>query len=154
MFQNSYYQIDLNAPIVPGHSAAGFTIGMMIRDIDAEVLGSFRFTEKINKYISDLPPLHEYSTDDIILYFNRDKLTQIGLMGNYKGKLETNLGLGDMVRDFEKKHGAMKQGGEDELSFANLKGLCFEVDYSKYNSGNWKTAIPNLPVTEIYIFDE
>lgn len=148
------HQIDLNAKIVPGQSAAGFTLGTKKNDIEKQVLDSFEFIEIHSKHSSNFPPLHEYRTTSLILHFNQDLLTQIRLIGNYKGKLEANLGLGDLVKDFELHYGQMTEGDEDELIFTNLKGMCFEVDDSKYNSDNWKSEIPNLPVTEIFIFNK
>jgi hypothetical protein len=153
IFNNSKkYQIDLNAEIIPYKSAGGFELGIMKNDIDKKELAKFEYNEIINKYLPEHPPLIEYKTEDIILHFYENKLNQIGLIGNYAGKLKSNLGLGDLVKDFEKVYGLMTEGDEEELIFANLNGLCFEVDNEKYNSDNWRTAIPNLPVTEIYIY--
>lgn len=151
IFKNKY-KIDLNAAIIAGKSAAGFILGINKEDIDKQVLISFEFIEIYNKYLPDYPPLNEYRTKDVILHFHENKLTQIGLIGNYNGKLDNNLGLGDLVRDFEVVYGNLKEGDEEELVFSNLKGLCFEVDNKKYNSDNWTTEIPRLPVTEIYIY--
>ncbi len=152
MIQNKKYQIDLNVPIIPGQSAGGFSLGLNKADIDKQILDSFEFREIYNKYLPDFPPLHVYSTEDLVLHFSKDKLVQIGVTRNYKGKLVINLGLGDLVKDFEVTYGQMIEGDEDELVFTNLKGLCFEVDYTDCNSDNWMTLIPNRPVTEIYIF--
>lgn len=152
MIFKNIYKIDENAPIIPGKSAAGFTLGIKKSDIDKQVLDLFEFIEIYNKYLPECPPLHEYRTKDLILHFYENKLTQIGLIGNYKGKLDDNLGLGDLVKDFELKYGDLTEGDEEELVFSNLKGLCFEVDNSKYNSDNWTIEIPKLPIKEIYIY--
>ena len=154
ILKDNNYQIDLNAEIVPGQSAAGFSLGTEKNDIEKQVLDSFEFIEIHSKYSPNSPPLHEYRTADLILHFNQDLLTQIRLIGYYKGKLKSNLGLGDLVKDFELHYGQMTEGDEDELIFTNLKGMCYEVDDSKYNSDNWKSEIPSLPVTEIYIFEK
>lgn len=152
MIQNKKYQIDLNALIIPGQSAGGFSLGLKRDDIEKQILDSFEFSEIYNKYLPDFPPLLEYQTEDLILHFDKDELTQIGMIKNYKGKLESNLGLGDLLKDFEVASGQMIEGDEDELIFTNLKGLCFEVDFTDFNSNNWMTLIHNRLVTEIYIF--
>ncbi len=144
--------IDLNAEIIPHLSARVLELGILITDIEQQLLDKFDNKEIYNKYLPDFPPLIEYSTNDIILHFYENKLNQIGLIGNYQGKLKSNLGLGDLVRNFEKHYGRITEGDEEQLVFENLKGLCFEVDNEKYNSNNWKTIIPELPVTEIYIY--
>ena len=122
--------IDFDGEIIPGHGAAGLVLGTNRIEIDKRLLDS----------------------DDITLHFEEDMLTQIGVTGDYKGKLISNLGLGDLVSDFEKVYGPMIEGDEDELTFKNIKGFWFDVDDSKYNSYNWWTEIPKLPVTHIYVF--
>ncbi len=146
-------KIDLNAPIVAGKSAAGFMLGMQKNDVSKEVLNLFTVTEIINEYVKDLS-LYKYYTDEVILFFEQDQLTQIGLFNNYKGTIHNELGLGSVVRDFETVFGDMVEGDEDQLVFSNLKGLCFEVDASTYTSANWKVEIPKQKVTEIYIYEE
>ena len=123
----------------------------MISDIDKRVLNKFKYRENYNEYVPNQPPLIEYRTDEIVLHFYDNKLNQIGLIGNYNGKLESNLGLGDLVESFEKYYGNMKVGDEDELVFTNLKGLCFEVDNKKINSDNWETLVPKLPLKDIVV---
>ena len=146
-------KIDLNAPIVAGKSAAGFMLGMQKNDVSREVLDLFTVTEIINEYVKGTP-LYKYYTDEVILFFEQDQLTQIGLFNNYKGTVCNELGLGSMVKDFEAAFGDMVEGDEDQLIFTNLKGLCIEVDSSAYTSANWKIEIPRQKVTEIYIYEE
>lgn len=152
MIQKHKYQIDSNAPIIPGQSAGGFSLGLKKSEIENHVLDSFEFREIYNKNLPDFPPLHEYRTENIVLHFEKDTLTQIGLINNYKGRLDSNLGLGDLVKDFEVVYGKMIEGEEDELIFTGLSGLCFEVEFTDCNSDNWMYLLLTRPVTEIYIF--
>jgi len=147
------YKIDLNAPIIPGHGAAGLTLGIKKSEIDKYDLDSFKSKEIVNEYVLTKDKSFEYWTNDIVLFFTNNELTQICLTGNYKGKLDSDLGLGDLVKDFEKIYGQFEEGIEDELIYSNLKGLCFECDYSKFKSDNLRD-ISFLPVAEIYIFKD
>jgi len=147
------HKIDLNAHIVAGKSAAGFMLGMQKNDVSKEVLNLFTVTEIVNEYVKNLS-LYKYYTDEVILFFEQDQLTQIGLLNNYKGTVYNELGLGSVVKDFETVFGDMVEGDEDQLVFSNLKGLCFEVDSSTYTNANWKVEIPKQKVTEIYIYEE
>ena len=144
--------INLKAEIRPHKGAGGFVLGTMISEIKKEVLSQFERKEIHNKYLPNHPPLIEYTTKEIILHFYENKLNQIGMIGNYAGKLHPNLGIGSIVSQFEKHYGKMIEGDEDELKFSNLNGLCFEVDSQLYNSDNWRTVVPNLPVSQIYVF--
>jgi len=146
-------KIDLNAPVVPGKSAAGFSLGIQKNDVSKEDLDLFTVTEIVNEYVKG-PPLYKYYTDEVVLFFEQDQLMQIGLFNNYKGTVYNDFGLGSVVKDFETVFGDIVEGDEDQLIFSNLKGLCFEVDSSTYSSTNWKIEIPKQKVTEIYIYEE
>src|SRR5690606_10872348 len=114
-------QIDFLAPIIPGKSAGGFELGMKKDEINNKVIESFAREVIKNKYVPDIS-LTRFSSKDLILFFTNGILDQIGVVGNYKGKLESGLGLGNYVHEFEKIYGQITEGTEDELIFSNLEG--------------------------------
>jgi hypothetical protein len=77
--------LDLNAPIIPGKSAAGLTLGDSIETINLE-----NFVEEIRKpSLTPTPPetwTCVYFGDDLILFFKNNILNQIGVQGSYTGK--------------------------------------------------------------------
>ncbi len=93
--------LDINAQIIPGYAAAGLILGMKIELIKKQLLDSLQHKVIDNKFVINSTPIHEYRNTDTVLYFSNDILVQIGLIGNYKGKLDCRLGLGDLARDFE-----------------------------------------------------
>ncbi len=136
------YKIDLKATIIPGKSAAGFELGIKKESLSKELIEKFVANDLGNTL----------SSSNVILYFQKNILTQIAVKRNYQGKLESGLGLNDLVKTFSKAYGKFIEGYEDQLIFENLGGLCFEVDETKYSSENWTFKIPSLPIKELYIY--
>jgi|GEM_PF-3540097 hypothetical protein len=135
-------QLDLSAPIIPGVSAAGYTLGSSLNELTA--LQTF----ELKTY---LKTCREYHSENVILFLENSTLKQICVRGNYKGTLSSNLGIGDCVKDFEKLYGPVHEGPEDELIFQNLKGLCFEVN-GNFDWKNWLVTIKDQSITDIYVF--
>lgn len=145
------HAIDLRAPIVPGKSAAGFTLGTSIHSIDPAVLRGFHYEEVKNDFLKPEDRAKKYIQHDVVLYFERDTLTQIAVMRNYVGKIEGKLGIGRTVSEFEELFGGVKGDDEGNMVFSNLRGLCFECNQGD-RSEHWEEEIRAMKVEEIYVF--
>jgi hypothetical protein len=146
--------LNLTAKIIPGESAGGFTIGMKIDNIPAEKLSYFEVKNML-KFSEIVENHRRFISDNLVLYTTDNIITQIGVFGNYLGKTDEDLGIGNLVVEFEKVYGRLSEGEEDELVFSNLKGLCFEPEYSNFDSNiDWRIAISHLKVGAIFIYKD
>ncbi len=147
-----YYTINLNAPIVPGKSAAGFRLGILRSEIDKEVMKQFRYQEVKNDYLEAADRTKKYLTDDVILWFEHDTLTQITVMGNYKGLAAKSVGIGNTLGDFEIPFGDVRHDREvSAFVFGNLDGMCVESEDGDVNETR-TDILRGKVVKAIYIY--
>jgi hypothetical protein len=130
--------LDLNAPIVPGVSVAGFHIGQFIEPNWS--MGAIFVRESIhNPYIRSSDGInYRYRSESVDLWVTNSLIQQIGVHGVYRGKLLGQIMLGMTIEDIERRIGPCMEDNEDNLVIAGIKGLRFDVA--------WR---PNHPAKEL-----
>ena len=109
---------NLDAPIVPGKSAAGVSIGDSIEDILMQ-LKPFTITE--------LPQEKRYHFGSVNLWVNNEgKVKKIGLYPGYRGKIKNFIGIGSKISEVLESLGTVVIDEEDNLVVHGLPGWCFE----------------------------
>jgi hypothetical protein len=133
---------NLDAPIVPGKSAAGISID---DSIEAILLQVQPFT------ITDLSQEKRYQFGSVSLWVNNEgKIKQIGLYPGYRGKIAELIGIGSTISEVIGSLGVVVEDEDDNLVVEGSPGWCFE-------SSQWQLSPSGVPdtsatVTEIYIF--
>ena len=138
------YTLKLDAPIVPGHSAAGISLGDDIRNI---LLQATPFT------IRDWSQGKCYQFGSVIVWANIEgKVQQIGLFPGYTGKIAETIGIGSTMGEIIASLGVVVEDEEDNLVIQGVSGLCFES--SEWLLSKSTTLDPSARVTDIFIFEE
>jgi hypothetical protein len=145
-------QTDLDAPIIPGETAAGLQLGISISDIDSNSLAELTHEVKTGGFYDNASTSDIYYSKDIYLRFVGGHLQTIGVMSAYRGTIAQGLGIGAGVSDFEHVYGRLVEGSEDELTFERVNGrLWLEVEETGLNSENWKQVVPSRKVRALYV---
>lgn len=135
---------NLDAPIMPGKSAAGISIDDSIEDI---LLQAQPFT------ITDLSQEKRYQFGSVSLWVNdKGKIKQIGLYPGYRGKIADLIGIGSTISEVIGSLGIVVEDEEDNLVVEGLPGWCFD-------SSQWRLLRSGVPdtsatITEMFIFHE
>jgi hypothetical protein len=136
--------LKLDAPIVPGKSAAGVSIGDSIEDILQRAKPST---------ITDWSQGKHYQFGSVNLWVNnKGKIKQIGLYPGYTGQIAKRIGIGSKISDIITSLGAVVEDEEDNLVVHGLPGWCFES--SEWHSPERTIPDPSASVIEIFIFEE
>jgi len=129
--------LDLDAPIISGQSAAGFQLGMNVRDI-AALLSTAERSERlptpINAHLSTGRTFVVTNAADEIrtvffgehvrLGFNeRDELYYILLSGEYRGLYLAKFGIGSPMKDLNELHPLEFDDG-DEMNYPEGQQAC------------------------------
>ncbi|MCL4267589.1 MAG: hypothetical protein KJ069_30735 [Anaerolineae bacterium] len=135
---------NLDAPIVPGKSAAGVFIGDSIENILLQVKP---FT------ITDWSQGKRYQFGSVNLWVNNEgKIKQIGLYSGYTGKIAKLIGIGSKITDVIASLGVVVEDEEDNLIVQGLPGWCFES--SEWRSPQYTMPDPSASIIEIFIFED
>ena len=112
--------IDVDAPIVPGKSAAGVLIGSAVRELLATV--DAQSTTK-------LPEVEEYDFGTVKVWTRDGVIDQVGVYSGYRGVLQPGIRLGSTIADVEESFGcSVQEDEEDNLVVPNSPGWCFETE--------------------------
>jgi len=126
--------IDLKAPILPGRGAAGVLIGAEISRVLPES-SAFRIDHRQDG-------IEVYRSDSVDLWTKNLIIFQIGVHGQYEGKLLGSFGLGSGLRELQDRVGPVELDDEDNLVLKGVPGLSFEIDPDAELS----------PITEFYVY--
>lgn len=120
---------DLDAPIIPGVSAGGVSIGDAAREIVERAGGTFTAS------------CVKYPFGAVTLWVRGGRVTQVGVGDGYRGKIAgTPIGVGSLVSELEEAIGYATQDEFDDLIVPRMPGFCFE------------TAYRGKTVTEIFVY--
>jgi hypothetical protein len=110
--------LDLTAPILPGHSAAGIRLGQPI----AEVLlhAPVPVTEK-------LFALTVYRFGAVWVWVQNDLVHQVGVFEGYVGTLPSGVGLGTSMAEVQRRMGRIVEDWDDALVVEGSDGWCFDT---------------------------
>ena len=127
--RNGGVYMDIQAPIVPGESAAGIRLGSPIEEILQEQKTSF-LSEEVVHPLFPLPITTRYRSEMVDVWVKEGKVEQIMVHDGYRGKLMGTIGLGSTLADIERHIGAWEEDEEDNLVIRNLPGVMFELEGS------------------------
>ncbi|RYG56573.1 MAG: hypothetical protein EON56_03880, partial [Alphaproteobacteria bacterium] len=128
--------LDLNAEILPGHSAAGFELGMHVAEIDAivsnaSVLHRLPTNQELRENAGVLvvrspPDVVEavfFGDDQVRLAFNaRGRLYCIFLFEGYRGFYRQTIQIGTLLRHANEEHALLFDDGDEMSYIANESG--------------------------------
>jgi hypothetical protein len=139
--------IDPTAPIVPGVGAAGFLLGADVLRTVAEC-GVFAEPEEIVSPWVPGPNHVRYHSAIVDLWAYEGRITQIGIHGSYEGQLLGRIGIGSTLGDAQRLIGRVVEDDEDNLVFADLRGVCLDWD-AQPPLGPWD---PNNRIEWIFVY--
>jgi hypothetical protein len=112
--------IDFDAPILPGKSAGGVSIGAFISELLATCCP--QSTAKISGG-------ERHDLGAIKIWANNGVITQVGVYSDYRGTLHSGIRIGSTIADVEDSFGCSVQEDEgDNLIVPNSPGWCFETE--------------------------
>jgi hypothetical protein len=143
--------MDIEAPIIPGHSAAGLQVGSPIEEILQEQETHFISEEAMNHHLVSVPIITRYRSAMVDLWVKEGIIDQIMVHSGYRGKLMNSIGLGSTIMDIETPIGAWEEDEEDNLMIRKLPGLCFEIEGSF--PGLKDPAFRYAPIKALFVFN-
>jgi hypothetical protein len=134
--------INLDAPIVPGKSAAGVLVGRAISELlatdDAQSITKPSSVEK-----------HDFGT--VKAWAKDGEIIQVGVYSGYRGVLPTGIRVGSTISDVEESFGcSVQEDEEDNLVVPNSPGWCFETE--EWKSPQTLSNNRNARIVSIYVF--
>ena len=136
--------MNIEAPIVPGESAAGILLGSPIEEILKEQEPHFISKEVVNPFIT------RYRSTMVDLWVREEMVDQIMVHDGYRGKLLDSIGLESTLADIERQIGTWEEDEEDNLVIGDLPGVGFEIE--GYFPDLKDPALRSAPIKEIYVF--
>jgi hypothetical protein len=110
---------DLDAPIVPGKSAAGFNLGEAIS-------GLLKRIQPVGRRQESQYTVYEFVA--VKVWSLADLITQIGVYDGYRGRLNRAIGIGATIAEIESCFGAkVVEDEEDNLIADGVLGCSFEA---------------------------
>jgi len=137
--------LDLDAPILPGHGAAGLMLGESAARLPAPVPTGRRH-ESAGRKCHDFGAVLAWVRDGII--------EQITLLPPYRGRIGSgSIGLGSTLREVSHELGPLLEDEHDYLVVEGMPGLSFETGMWRGVPG-CETVEENLDanVTEIHVW--
>jgi hypothetical protein len=112
--------IDVEAPIVPGKSAAGISIGGLVSELVATAPTPPR---------KNLSGAETHDLGSVRVWADHGVITQICVYSGYRGVLEPGVRIGSTLADVEESFGCSVEEDEaDNLVVPNSPGWCFETE--------------------------
>jgi hypothetical protein len=119
--------MNIEAPIIPGESAAGIRLGTLIEEVLNEHKNSFDSGEVV-KPTFPIRVTTRYRSAMVDLGVIKGKVEQIMVHDGYRGKLVGTIGLGATIADIERYIGLVEEDEEDNLVIRDIPGLVFEIE--------------------------
>lgn len=145
--------MNIEAPIVPGESAAGIQLGSPIEELLTEHKNAFDSGEVVKPSFPTLV-ITRYRSAMVDVWVTKGKVETIMVHDGYRGKLMGKIGLGSTIADIERYIGALEEDEEDNLVIPDFPGLVFEVEgyFPDYFPELQKDpAFRQAPIKEIYV---
>lgn len=152
----SYNPFDIEAPIIPGKSAAGLVLGLSIHELGKDALKNWQSWIIEADYITYQKGRRNlsrqetivYSSQNYTLFFEKQILTQICVSGNYQGKYQQIFGVGStMCQAQQQLDVCCIERLADKIEFFGVHGMWFDIarGYSDFC---------HAPIADIYVFSE
>ncbi|HET9914930.1 MAG TPA: hypothetical protein VFQ13_23780 [Anaerolineales bacterium] len=110
---------ELNAPIIPGKSAAGVSLGQSIKPI---------LPANLPTSVEQLSKSEKFSFGSVELWVEDGRVIQIGVRAGYEGTLHSTIGIGSTIAEVQSAIGEVIEDDEDNLVVPNEDGWCFETE--------------------------
>lgn len=140
--------MNIEAPIIPGESAAGIQLGSSIDELLSAHKNFFDSGEVVKPTFPVRVTTH-YRSAMVDVWVIKGKVEQIMVHDGYRGKLMGKIGLGSTFADIERNIGAWEEDDEDNLVIRDCPGLFFRVE--GYFPDLEDPAFRHAPIKEIYI---
>ena len=138
--------------IIPGEGIGLFKLDMSREDVENII--------NVKGYKLDKGKLYNiYDCGDVEIWFDGDRIYQISVFGDFKGKLLGELGIGSYLADIEKKLNAVSIDNVYVEVFDEMKGICFELSEEEHDEADlyegevyfrWRKS--NLPIARISVY--
>jgi hypothetical protein len=132
---------DLNAPIVPGESAAGVRVGQPMEDI---------LTGASPDAVVEMRSCIKFEFGPVRLWAENGRVVQVGVYAGYRGSLRQGIGVGSTLGEVQSALGPIAEDEDDNLIVAGMPGWCFETE--EWAAGRGPEQNPDARVREIYVF--
>lgn len=133
-------KLDLEAPILPGLSAAGIYLGQSAAEFVRNYRSLFTVTSDPSRFESR----------SVRVWIKNNAVDQIGVRNGYLGKLKSQIGVGSTVMELKTALGSIYEDEEDNLKVRGAPGFCFGTD----EPCPVCKGISGQIVTEIFVFKE
>lgn len=134
--------IDLDAPIVPGRSAAGVIVGTAVSELLSTV-GAHTIAKLSGADRHDLGMVMVWAEDGVI--------TQVGVYSGYRGMLQPGIRVGSTISEVEESFGcSVQEDEEDNLVVRTSPGWCFETE--EWKSPKIVSSNRNARIVSIFVF--
>jgi len=134
--------IDLDAPIVPGRSAAGVFVGTAVSELLSTV-GAHAITKLSSSERHDLGVVKVWAKDGVII--------QVGVGSGYRGMLQPGIRVGSTISEVEESFGCcVQEDEEDNLVVPTSSGWCFETD--EWMSPHTVSSNRKARIVSIFVF--
>jgi hypothetical protein len=114
---------DLDAPIIPGKSAAGIAVGSTVKDFILRAVPTL--TTELSSGVV------RYEFGPVVKVWVRDGVVdQVGVYVGYHGLLDGKIGIGSTIAEIEDWCGSqVEEDEEDNLIAPGRPGWCFDTEY-------------------------
>ena len=134
--------IDLDAPIVPGKSAAGVLVGTAVSELLSTV-GAHTITKLSGAERHDLGMVKVWVEGGVI--------TQVGVYSGYRGMLQPDIRVGSTISEVEESFGcSVQEDEEDNLVVPTSPGWSFETE--EWKSPQIVSSNRNARIVSICVF--
>ena len=134
--------IDLDAPIVPGRSAAGVSVGCAVSELLSTV-GAHSTTKLCGEERHDFGAVKIWAKEGVI--------SQVGVYSGYRGILQPGVQVGSTISEVEKSFAcSVQENEEDNLVVPTSPGWCFETQ--EWKGSKTKTNNRNARIVSIFVF--
>jgi hypothetical protein len=134
--------IDLDAPIIPGKSAAGVFVGSPVSEL-LSTIGAHSTTKLSDEERHDFGLVKVWTKDGVII--------QVGVYSGYRGMLQPGIRVGSTISDVEDSFGcSVQEDEEDNLVVPNLPGWHFETE--EWKSPQTVSNNRNARIVSIFVF--
>jgi hypothetical protein len=114
---------DLDAPIIPGKSAAGIPVGTTVKDLMVRAVPTL-----MTELSSDIV---RYEFGPVVkVWVHHGVVDQVGVYVGYHGLLDGKIGIGSTIAEIEDWCGCqVEEYEEDNLIAPGRPGWCFDTEY-------------------------
>ena len=141
--------MNIDAPIVPGESAAGIQLGSPIEEVLNAHKHSFSSGEVVRPSFPTLVKTR-YRSAMVDVWAIEGRVKQIMVHDGYRGKLMGKIGLGSTIADIERYIGAVEEDEDDTLVIRDFPGLFFEIE-GYFPDLQQDPTFGHAPMKEIYV---